>query len=100
MHHAARQGDLDMLEKPAHPTDAPLRTPVFLPEELAALARRAGLADVRGWSAFTFEPDNGMRVGLDTERWERVILESEMRYYENPRFLGATPLMLRAAKGR
>ena len=39
-----------------------------------------------------------IRIGPDTERWERAILELEMRYYDDPRFLGVGGLMLRATK--
>ncbi len=99
MRYAASQGNLDLLEKLAYSADAVFRTPVLLPEELEALAHQAGLADARVWAEFMFEIDNEIRIGPDTERWERVVLELEMRYYDDARFLGASPLMLRATKG-
>ena len=99
MRYAARHGNLDLLEKLAYSTDAALRTPVLLPDELEALAHQAGLADARVWAEFMFEVDNEIRVGPDTERGERVVLELEMRYCGDARFLGGGALVLRAVKG-
>jgi ubiquinone/menaquinone biosynthesis C-methylase UbiE len=93
----ARMGNLDALERLAHPAGAPPRVPVVLPEELEALAQRAGLADVRVWSEFLFLPDDAIRIGPDTGRWEKIVLELEMRHYDDPRFLGVANLILRGA---
>jgi ubiquinone/menaquinone biosynthesis C-methylase UbiE len=70
----------------------------LLPEALETLARQAGLARIRVWSEFLFELDETIRVGAESERWEEAILGLEMRYYDDPRFLGGTGLVLRAAK--
>jgi ubiquinone/menaquinone biosynthesis C-methylase UbiE len=99
MHYAARLGNLDALEELAHPPDVPQHSSVLLPEELEELAHQAGLTDVRVGAEYIFEPDNEIRIGPDTERWEKVLLELEMRYYNDPRFLGTAGLMLRATKG-
>jgi SAM-dependent methyltransferase len=98
MRGAARMGNLDTLEMLAHPEGPPPDAPVVLPEELAALAQQAGLTDVRVWSEFLFLPDDGIRIGPDAEQWEKVVLELEMRYYDDPRFLGVANLILRATK--
>ncbi len=98
MRYAARQGNLDLLEKLAYSADVTLRTPVLLPEELEALAHQARLADARVWAEFMFEMDDEIRVGPDSERWERVVLELEMRYYDDARFFGGAALMLWAVK--
>ena len=100
MRYAARMGNLDTLEELAHPSGAPARIRVVLPEELEVFARQAGLTDVCVWSEFMFEPDNEIRFGPTAERWEKVILELEMRYYDDPRFLGAAGLMLYVTKGK
>ena len=100
MRYAARSGNLDALEELAHPSDVPRHSSVLLPEELEELAHQAGLTDVRVGAEYIFEPDNEIRIGPDTERWEKVILELEMRYYNDPRFLGTAGLMLRAMKRR
>jgi len=99
MRYAARFGNLEALEELAHPSDVPLRTPALLPEELEDLAHQAGLTDVRVGAEFIFQPDDELRIGPETERWEKIILELEMRYYDDPRFLGTAGLMLRATKG-
>jgi ubiquinone/menaquinone biosynthesis C-methylase UbiE len=97
MHLLARMGNLDGLQKLV---DAPhdLRWPVVDAAELKTVADQVGLTDVCIWSEFIFLPDDGIRIGPDTERWERVVLDLEMRYYDDPQFLGAAMLMLRARK--
>jgi len=98
MHYAAREGHLEALEELAHPAGRPARVPALLPEELVSLALQAGLTDVRVCSEFIFMPDEAIRIGPDTQRWERIVLELEMRYCDDPRFLGTAGLMLRAAR--
>lgn len=98
LHYAARHRDLATLEAVARRQDRGQRFPLLLPEGLEALAVDAGLADVRVGSEFIFQVDDTLRVGPDTERWERAILELEMRYHDDPRFLGAGGLMLTATK--
>jgi ubiquinone/menaquinone biosynthesis C-methylase UbiE len=73
---------------------------VLHPEELETLARQTGLTHIRVWSEFLFDLDETIRVGAESERWEEAILELEMRYYDDPRFLGGTGLVLRATKER
>lgn len=97
LHLLARMGNLEALEKLSR-GDSP-RTPAVLPEDLIAFAHQARLTEVRVWSEFAFAPDDGIRVGSDTEHWERLVLELEMRYCDDPRFLGAGMLLLRATKG-
>ncbi|MCP4540803.1 MAG: methyltransferase domain-containing protein [Chloroflexi bacterium] len=98
MRYAARVGNLKALEELTWPSGAPARIPIVLPEELETFALQAGLIDVRVWSEFIFEMDNEIRLGPNTEQWEKVILELEMRHYDDPRFLGSAPLMLYATK--
>jgi len=43
-------------------------------------------------------PDDKIRIGPDTPRWEELILELEMRYHDDPRFLDTANLLLRATK--
>jgi ubiquinone/menaquinone biosynthesis C-methylase UbiE len=95
MRGAALAGNLDALERLAHPAGPPPRVPVVLPEELEDMAQQAGLTDVHVWSEFLFLPDDGIRIGPDTDRWEKIVLELEMRYYDDPRFLGVANLILR-----
>jgi hypothetical protein len=47
-----------------------------------------------------FVPDDSLRLGPDTERWERVVLTLERRYCLDPRFQGVAGLALRARKPR
>jgi SAM-dependent methyltransferase len=99
MRFAARTGDLAALEKGTHPSGTPSRIPVVWPEELADWAHQAGLTDVRVWSEFVFEVNDDIRLGPETKRWEKIVLELETRYHDDPRFLGAGMLMLRATGG-
>jgi ubiquinone/menaquinone biosynthesis C-methylase UbiE len=98
LRYAARAGDLETFEQLADPAQNSREMPVLLPEELEKLAKKAGLVDIHVWSEFLFEPDDRLRVGPESERWEETILKLEMRYYADPRFLGGTGLVLRASK--
>jgi len=98
MRGAARAGNLDRLEELAYSTGEHRQVAVILPEKLEALAHQAGLSDVRVWSEFIFMPDDKIRIGSDTERWENVVLEVEMRHYDDARFLGVANLILHASK--
>jgi SAM-dependent methyltransferase len=98
LHLLSRMGYLERLEGFVYNSGGGNRIPEVMPEELERIAVDAGLENVRVWSEFIFLPDEGIRIGGDTERWERVVLDLEMRYYEDPRFLGAGMLMLYAEK--
>jgi hypothetical protein len=91
-------GSLEGLEGLAYDSGGGTRIPAVLPEELERIALDTGLENVRVWSEFMFLPDEGIRIGEETERWERVVLDLEMEHYEDPRFLGAGMLMLYAEK--
>ena len=43
-------------------------------------------------------PDEGIRVGPDAERREEIVLDLEMRHWDDPRFLGAGMLMFGATR--
>ena len=43
-------------------------------------------------------PDEGIRVGPDAERREEIVLNLEMRHWDDPRFLGAGMLMFGATR--
>lgn len=97
----ASWGNLDALERLArHEVPIGDGTPLLAPDELAALATEAGLEDVAVLSQFMFVPDDSLRLGPDTERWERVVLTLERRYCLDPRFQGVAGLALRARKPR
>jgi len=98
MRGAARTGDLEALEKLALPSGQPGRVPTLLPEELVSLAQDAGLSQISIGAEFIFMPDDKIRIGPDTPRWEKLVLELEMRYHDDPRFLGTANLLLRATK--
>jgi SAM-dependent methyltransferase len=98
LHFLSRMGSLEGLEGLAYDSGGGTRIPAVLPEELERIALDTGLENVRVWSEFMFLPDEGIRIGEETERWERVVLDLEMEHYEDPRFLGAGMLMLYAEK--
>jgi hypothetical protein len=92
-------GNLENLERLVYDRGGGSPIGTLMPEELERIADGAGLERVRVWSEFMFLPDEGIQIGEDTERWERVVLELEMAYYDDPRFLGTGMLMLYAEKG-
>jgi len=94
----ARTGNWEAFETLTNDAEHRGQQAVLLPEELETLARQSGLTHTRVWSEFLFELDETIRVGAGSERWEKAILELEMRYYDDPRFLGGTGLILRASK--
>jgi ubiquinone/menaquinone biosynthesis C-methylase UbiE len=98
LHLLSHMGDLTSLEEMAYKPEAKGWIAVLMPEELEKMALDAGLEKVKVWSEFMFLPDDNIRIGEDTERWERVVLELEMEHYDDPRFLGAGMLMLFAEK--
>jgi len=97
---AARMGDLAAFETGAN-AESPAALPALFPEELERYAHQAGLTDIRIWSEFLFDLNDQIRADHDqASRWEELILKMEMRYYDDPRFLGVMGLILRATKGQ
>lgn len=99
LHLLSRMGNLESLEEMAYNPEGQSRIATLMPEELEEMSVAAGLEKAKAWSEFMFLPDEGIRIGKDTERWERVVLGLEMEYYDDPRFLGTGMLMLYAEKG-
>lgn len=99
LHLLSHMGSLESLEEMAYNPEGQSRIATLMPEELEEMAVDAGLEKAKAWSEFMFLPDERIRIGKDTERWERVVLGLEMEHYDDPRFLGAGMLMLYAEKG-
>lgn len=97
---AARMGNWEAFAALMDETKGQGGPTALLPETLETLARQAGLTHIHVWSEFLFELDETIRVGAEGEKWEEAILALEMRYYDDPRFLGGTGLILRATKER
>jgi len=98
MHLLSQMGALEYLEDIAYDKNPQGRQATFLPEDLKLLAVDNGFENVNIWSEFMFMPDDHMRIGENTIRWERVVIDLEMKYCEDPRFLGAGMLILCAEK--
>ena len=86
------------LEKALEPSTKSSFTTVVDTKKLDEYARLAGLNKIRIWSEFMFTPNDNIRIGPDTERWEQIILDLEMKHYDNPHYLGSAMLLLRASK--
>jgi ubiquinone/menaquinone biosynthesis C-methylase UbiE len=99
LHLLSHMGSLESLEEMVYNPEGKSRIATLMPEELEEMAAAAGLKKAKAWPEFMFLPDEGIRIGKDTQRWERVVLELEMEHYDDPRFLGAGMLILYAEKG-
>ena len=72
--------------------------PGLFPEELEEMALKAGLSEIKVGSEFAFIPKDDIRVGDDLARWCKTVIDLEMTYVDDPRFLGAAGLVLRCRK--
>ena len=100
LHILPQMGDLDGLEKLAAIKETPLdleartNNPGLFPEELEDYGRQAGLSETNVGSEFAFIPKDDILVDEKLKRWERVILELEMNYWQDIRFLAFSGLMI------
>ena len=72
--------------------------PGLFPEELEEMAQKAGLSEIKVGSEFGFIPKDDILVGDDLERWCKAVIDLEMTFVQDPRFLGASGLVLRGRK--
>ncbi|MCD4786373.1 MAG: class I SAM-dependent methyltransferase [Candidatus Eremiobacteraeota bacterium] len=94
MHLFAINGDLESLEKAAVNNSQHSGIVSMLPEELEKDASAAGFCNIRVLSECIFTPDDSIRTGTDTKRWEQIVIDLEMKHCNDPRFLGAGGLMV------
>lgn len=100
LHMSILKGQLEEAERLARniKNNSGINTNDVSPEELDRLAHGAGFDNIGIYSEFAFVPDDSIMIGPDTERWERLTLELEMKYYKDPRFLGTGMLMVEGTK--
>ncbi len=100
LHLLPQLGQLEALEKLVAVRETPrelkasTNNPGLFPEELEAYGKEAGLTNVRVGSEFVFSPKDTLLVDDKLPRWEKVVLELEMTYWSDPRFLGFSGLMI------
>jgi len=98
MHYLAINGDLESLEKVVMNKEKHPGIAGILPGELEKYTASAGFCNIRILSEHIFTPDDSIRIGSDTEKWENIVIELEMKYCNDPRFLGAGGLMVMGEK--